>query len=155
MKVEVEIEDLETLIFATSIIKTFESALQARKTDPFVKPHLDYTNASNNLTVAMNGARRAVSDTKTEWDGALSKDEIALLKEFEKSKVFEVTAEFRTKTKEVDTLASKGCLRIGQLVSGAVWPGEERADIRPVPGYALAITPRGTEKLLTNASKQA
>ena len=158
MKVEVEIEDLETIIFATAIIKSIESALQQRKQDPFIKPHLDYTAASEALTQAMNSARRSVADTKIEWDGALTKDEQALLKEFVASNTFEVTAEFRLKTKEVDQLAAKGCIRIGQLVSGAVWPGEDRPDLRPVQGYALAITSRGKDKLaklLNDASQSA
>ena len=81
MKVEVEIEDLETIIFATSVIKTIESALQQRKQDPFVHPHLDYSKASEALTAAMNSARRAVADTKVEWDGALTDKEKELLVE--------------------------------------------------------------------------
>lgn len=147
MKVEVEIEDLETIIFATAIIKSIESSLQQRKQDPFIKPHLDYSKASEALTQAMNYARRSEADTKIAWDGILSKNEVALLKEFVASDTFEVTAEFRLKTKEIDQLAAKGCIRIGQLVSGAVWPGEARPDIRPVQGFALAITQRGKDKL--------
>lgn len=147
MKVEVEIEDLETIIFATSAIKAIEAALQRRKEDPFTKPHLEYTQASEALTTAMNHARRSSAGTATEWDGALTDKELELLKEFVASNVFEVTGEFRLKTKEVDSLAAKGCIRIGQLVTGAVWPGESKADIKPVAGFALAITPRGHDKL--------
>lgn len=158
MKVEVELDDLETLIFATSVIKVIEGALQQRKSDPFVKPHLEYTQASEALTAAMNGARRSQADTKIAWDGALSHNEADLLKEFVASNTFEITGEFRLKTKEVDSLAAKGCIRIGQLVSGAVWPGQPQADIRPVEGFALAITQRGKDKLaglLVNANKSA
>lgn len=158
MKVEVEIEDLETIIFATAIIKSIESSLQQRKQDPFIRPHLDYTAASEALTAAMNSARRSVSGTLVAWDGALDKDETELLKEFIKSEVFEITAEFRTETKQVDSLMAKGCIRIGQLVRGAVWPGEARPDIQPVAGFALSITSRGKDKLaklLNDASKSA
>lgn len=155
MKVQVEIEDLETLIFATSIIKVIEGCLQSRKTDPFVKPHLEYTDASNRLAAAMNHARREYAETAVEWNGVLTREEEKLLKEFIASKTFQITGEFRKKDKAVDSLAVKGCIRIGQLIQGAVWPGEDRPDIQPVPGYALAITPRGQDKLekLTHADK--
>lgn len=147
MKVEVEIEDLETIIFATAVIKTIEGQLQARKQDPFVQPHLDYTKAHDALTLAMNSARRATAGTKVEWDDALDEKELDLLKEFVEVPVFEVSPEYRKKIKAVDSLTAKGCIRIGQLVSGAVWPGESKADIRPIEGFALAITPRGKDKL--------
>lgn len=148
MKVEVELDDLETLVFATSVIKAVEQALQQRKQDPFIKPHLEYTQASEALTAAMNGARRSQNPgTVVAWDGELTDKETKLLREFVASNVFEVTPEFRLKAKEVDSLAAKGCIRIGQLVAGAVWPGESKADIKPVAGFALAITPRGNDKL--------
>jgi hypothetical protein len=147
MKVEVEIEDLETIIFATAIIKTIESQLRSRKEDPFVQPHLDYTRAHDALVLAMNSARRATADTKIQWDGELSAKEIKFLQQFAACPVFEVDGEYRKKRDEVDSLAAKGCIRIGQLVSGAVWPGEPKADIRPVSGYAIMITKRGNEKL--------
>lgn len=147
MKVSVEIEDLETLIFATSVIKVIEGALQSRKSDPFVKPHLQYTDAVDRLTADMNHARREHADTIVQWNGALTHKEEELLKQFVASPTFQIDGEFRLKTKEVDQLAAKGCIRIGQLVSGAVWPGEQRADIRPVAGFALTITQRGKDKL--------
>lgn len=148
MKVEVEIEDLETIIYATGVIKTLESALQSRKQDPFVQPHLDYTNAHNNLVAAMNSARRSESnDTKVQWDGELAKDEIKFLQKFDFAPVFEATPEYRSKNDVVDNLASKGCVRIGQRVAGAIWPGETRPDLMPVAGFAVAITQRGRDKL--------
>lgn len=148
MKVEVDLDDLETIIFATSVIKQLESALQARKSDPFVKPHLEYTKASEALTQAMNYAKRSANnDTAVQWDGALTDKETELLKEFVASNVFEITSDFRLKTKEVDSLAAKGCIRIGTLCAGAVWPGESKADLKPVEGFALAITQRGKDKL--------
>lgn len=149
MKVEVEIEDLETIIFATAVIKNIESQLQARKTDPFVRQHLEYTTASNNLTAAMNGARRSAdtSNTITQWDGKLNKDEIKFLQKFDQYPVFEATPDYRLKHDEVDTLAAKGCIRIGQRVAGAIWPGETKADLMPVVGFCVAITQQGRDKL--------
>lgn len=155
MKVEVEIEDLQTIIYATSIIKMIESALSSRKQDPFVIPHLNYTEAHNNLVTAMNHARRATADTVVEWNGALDDKEKELLEQFVASDTFEINGDFRLKNKHVDSLAAKGCIRIGQLVAGAVWPGQDRADIKPLPGFALAITQRGRDKLekLAHAGK--
>ena len=37
--VTVDLEDLEKIVFATSVIKTIESTMAARKNDPFVRPH--------------------------------------------------------------------------------------------------------------------
>ena len=147
MKVEVDIEDLETIIYATAIIKTIESSLKTRKQDPFVNPHLEYTKAHDQLVAAMNGARRANAPTVTTWDGELSSKELKLLQQFMTAPVFEVSPEYKLKHDEVDSLTAKGCIRIGQLVAGAVWPGEPKADIRPVAGFALAITKRGNDKL--------
>lgn len=148
MRVEVELEDLETIVFATAALKTIEAALRSRREDPFVKPHLEFGTAHNNLVAAMNGARRsAAADTATLWDGTLSKKELELLEQFIKSPVLQIDGTFRTEHDEVDSLVSKGCLRMGQLVQGAVWPGESRPDIQAVPGFALTITQRGKEKL--------
>lgn len=147
MKAEVEFEDLETIVFATAVIKQIETALAARKQDPFVRPHLTYTNAHNNLTAAMNSAQRAQADTSVAWDGELTEKEIKLLEDFVAVPVFEIDGEYRKKHKEIDTLSAKGCVRVGQLVSGAVWPGESKADIKPVAGFAVAITQRGKDKL--------
>ena len=149
MKVEVEFEDLETIVFATAAIKQIETALAARKQDPFVRPHLAYTNAHNNLTAAMNSARRAQADTLVAWDGELSNDEIKLLTRLTNYDLptVEVTGDYRRKTSEIDTLSAKGCIRIGQRVEGSVWPGEPSAELRIVPSFSLQITRRGKEKL--------
>jgi len=147
MKVEVELEDLETIIFATAIIKQIESSLAARKQDPFIRPHLDYNAAHDALTLAMNSARRATANTATLWDGGLEQEEIDLLKILKASPIKQIGPDFRLEHKEVDTLASKGCICIGQLVSGAVWAGSDRLDIKPEPGFALMATQRGKDKL--------
>jgi len=156
MKVEVEIEDLETLLHATGVIKTIESSLRSYKEDPFVKPHLFYSEASNRLASAMNSARRAAAGTATPWDGELNDKEAQWLAQYsEKMTITEVTPGFRIKAKEIDTLAAKGCVKIGQGVKGAIWPGEIKADIRPTELYAVAITGRGIDKLRAYDAKQA
>lgn len=124
MKVEVDLEDLETIVFATAVIKNIETQLASRIEDPFVKPHLDYSKAHNNLVTVLNSAKRSQADTKTPWDEKLDKKEIDLLKEFGKVSVFEVAGDFRMGQSEVDSLAAKGCLHIGQLVAGAAADAE-------------------------------
>lgn len=146
MLVEVDIKDLEKITFATAIIKTIENAFTARSNDPFVKPHLEFADAHNNLVTAITHARRADSDTTTPWDGELTEKEIRVLEQLEAISVREVLGDQRMKTKEIDSLAAKGCLRIGQLVRGCVWPGEQKPDIRPEHGYAISITDRGRKK---------
>ena len=157
MKVEVEFEDLETLLFATAAIKNIESLLTARKYDPFVKPHLQYNQAHDAVLGAMNQARRATADTATAWDGELTKPEIQFLEDFnpENPAPYEMSGEYRTKHKEIDALAAKGCVRIGQMVSGCIWAGQDRPDLKPIPVFAVAITPRGKEKLEQALSKVA
>ena len=148
MKVEVDIEDLETIVFATGVIKTIEGALQSRKQDPFVQPHLEYSKAHNNLVAAMNSARRSENTgTAIAWDGKLDDKELKMLVKFSAAPVITITGEFRFKFNEIDRLLSKGCIRMGQRVEGAVWPGEPKADIRPTEDFAVAITQRGKDKL--------
>lgn len=149
MKVEVELEDLETIIFSSAVIKSIEGALAARHKDPFTKPHLVCTTALNNLTNVMNAARRATADTATAWDGELTNKEIKLLASIEHDEYpsVECSAAFRQKNAEVDSLASKGCIRIGQKVEGHIWAGDTRPELVPMPSYTMAITERGREKL--------
>lgn len=153
MKVEVDLDDLETLIFATGVINTIESALVQRKQDPFVKPHLDYTNAQRNLVAAMNSAKRVEANTAVAWDGALSKEEINFLQSDDILSVIDGVT--RLKQPEIDSLAAKGCIQIGQMCEGAVWPGESKADIRPLSKFLVRITVRGLDKLekLAHAGK--
>ena len=147
MKVEVELADLETIVFATAAIKTIEEVLNRRKTDPFVKPHLDYTIAHNNLTAAMNGANRAKTGYLVDWNGELTDEEFKLLKQLDTIAVDEIPPGYRISIPAYDTLLAKGCIRMGQCVVGAVWAGEQKPDIKPVDMFAVSITKRGKEKL--------
>ena len=156
MQVTVDLNDLETIIYATAAIKQVESALASRRHDPFVKTHLEYMEAHNNLVAVMNGARRAEAGTAIPWDGELSKEEIAALKKLHsaltKGYVVEITADARMDKHSsgylpVDDLASKGCVKIGQCVKGAIWPGQTQPDLKSVPQFAVMITPRGVSKL--------
>lgn len=152
MKVEVDLEDLERIIFATAVIKGIENTLANYKRDPFVKPHLEYSSALGNLNAAILAAKRATAETAVAWDGDLDIDEIDFLRKFTSlSPVFEITPEFRRKHSYVDSLMSKGCIQMGQSVTGAVWPGEDRADIRPTTSFSVRITGRGRKKLKDHA----
>lgn len=146
-KVEVDDSDLETLIFATSVLKTIEGALISRKSDPFVRPHLDYTRALDNVTTAWRNSKRTSAGTAIAWDGELDSFERDFLKSicgFECSNT--ITVEYRLNHPEIDRLAAKGCIQLGQCCEGAVWAGENTPDIRPIPKFAVRVTPRGIEK---------
>lgn len=148
MKVEVELDDLKSLLFGSSAIKTIEQAIDAAKCDPFSPPVGEFARAHNTLAGVMNSATRAEAGTLVAWDGALTKEEVVLLKILAKRKLpLEINGEYRLANKEFDTLLAKGCIRMGQCVKGAVWPGEPRADIAPTDFFAVVITQRGREKI--------
>jgi len=42
---------------------------------------------------------------------------------------------------------AKGCIKMGQLVSGIVWAGEEHPFLEKMPSFGVAITLRGRTKL--------
>ena len=147
--VTVDLKDLETLVMATAIIKTIESALQQRKNDPFVKPHLDFTEAHDRLASVMRNATRAEAGTLFGWDDELTKDEIEQL-QFVDGGNCQITPAYRLKEPAFDSLAAKGCIVLGQLVNGVVWAGANRPELQVDPkGFAVKITDRGREKLRT------
>lgn len=148
MKVEVEIEDLEMLVFSTAAIKTIEGALQHRLRDPFVKPYLGLTEAHDRLAAAMRNARRGGLHTAINWDEPLTVGELKLLLSLDRGNAVHVSGSQRKNYKEIDSLAAKGCVRIGQDIVGTIWSGETAPDIKPLATYSMAITQRGREKLL-------
>lgn len=156
--VTVELEDLEKIVFATAAIKTIESTLNARKNDPFVRPHLDFTEAHDRLATAMRNATRAAAGTAVSFDVPLTRTEARTLR----SMVDALSARgdgiqlpwYRISGPdkadgEFESLAAKGCIRIGQFVTGIVWSGAPAADIKADPerGYGAEITARGRTKL--------
>jgi len=155
MKVEVDIKDLETLVFATAAIKKIETALSTRKHDPFVKPYLEFNEAHNNLTTALTHAKRSQNSANyaTPWDGELSIKEIKYLQDVACYTTYKtVSGEERNPASQgyndvVDSLMAKGCIKMGQLVSGIVWSGEDQPFLEKMPSFGVAITPRGREKL--------
>jgi hypothetical protein len=149
--VTVDLADLETLVFTTGALKTIEGALQARKSDPFVQPHLNFTEAHNRLAAAMRDATRGMADTVVPWDGELDKDEIehlsALLADEDESLFTTITPTWRRANPAIDRLMCKGMIEIGQVVKGVVWAGSDRPEIKPDQGFALRTTKRGRDKL--------
>lgn len=162
-EVTVDLDDLTTIVFATAAIKGIEAALSQRKRDPFVTPHLDYTEAHNRLAAAMRNATRAAAGTLVEWNGELSPPELKLLQEVaewedndprEKEGLYYFLhpqlkmPRGAAAMSVVDVLASRGCVQIGVIVDGVIWSGEDSAKIQPSSrGYYVRTTPRGREKL--------
>jgi hypothetical protein len=150
--VTVDLDDLEKLIFTAGAMKTVEGALKQRREDPFVRDHLEFTDAHNRLAAAVRNVQRGTADTLVAWDGELSQDEIKLLRK--------VTGELAILTRDqkagksgedmsiADRLAAKGCVIMGQLVKGVLWAGETKPVlVQDTSGFPIKITNRGTDKL--------
>lgn len=150
--VNVSLEDLETLVMTTGALKTIESALTTRKNDPFIREHLDFTDAHNRLATAMRNARRAEAGTLIPWDGELEGHEEALLRAVAEGG-FWITREEKVPSPDqtmstADKLAAKGCIVIGQFVVGVLFAGlQPELQVDP-KGFPLRITDRGREKLV-------
>lgn len=154
--VTVELEDLETIVFATGVIKTIEGALASRRNDPFVRPHLDYAAAHDRLATAMRNAARIEAGTAVPFDEPLKKTEVRLLRDILKvvdgkhdgPPWFRVSGPDKA-SGEYESLAAKGCIRIGQAVSGVIFTGEDKPSLVPDAerGYLVEVTNRGRAML--------
>jgi len=163
--VTVDLADLEKLVFAAAAIKTIESALQQRRNDPFIREHLDFTEAHTRCTQAMREASRRNAGTAVPYDEPLTKEEAKALQYVRDA----VTNPDRGKSGPVmfnisvadkaaegqamsvyDRLQAKGCLKVGQWSIAIVWPGEDRPNLWPDPerGFGAVLTDRG-RKMLT------
>jgi hypothetical protein len=171
--VTVDLADLETIVFATGAIKAIESALASRRQDPFVRPHLDYTAAHDRLATAMRNALRAEAGTLVPFDEPLTKTELRALRyvldatdpnkgAHKKSGVadwFVISGADKAaegeKMSVYDRLAAKGCLQIGQFVTGVVWAGAPAPEVKADPdrGFAAKITDRGRAMLTASEAK--
>lgn len=157
--VAVDIEDLERLVFATSVLKTIEGALASYKEDPFVKPHLDFTSAHNRLaSVVRNFHRSARQDTLIKFDAPLEPDEIAMLRELDSTeqdtpwRLLSVKDKLPKRGEEMsvfDRLAAKGCIVMGNFMKGVRWADDPKPQLQADPsGFAIKLTDRGRQKLL-------
>jgi hypothetical protein len=158
MLVGVELEDLKKVVFATGALKDVEraarqitGALEARARDPFAKAEGPFTEAHDRLAAVMRNAERANSGTAVNWDGKLDEEEIERL--YWVKTQGDKSGRMLVRISQIEkpsfaNLEAKGCIHIGQLVFGAVWPGASQAEITADPaGYAVKITPRGVQKL--------
>ena len=144
--VTVDLEDLETLVMTTGVLKTIEGALAQRKVDPFVRQYLDFTAAHDRLASAMRNARRVEAGTLVPWDGELSVLEVALLRDVHDKEMGILG--IGCHKEDWNTLLAKGCVTMGSEVNGILWAGEKLPDIRITPDYySVRITDRGREKL--------
>lgn len=158
--VTVDLDDLERLVMTTGALKTVEQAMQHRKADPFVRSHLEFTQAHNRLATAMRNAQRSQSkgNTVVDFDAPLSDDEVSALKGlvtevpqnwFHPIRAPEKAGDYFTGELSVwDRLNAKGMCVIGQVCEGAVFPGEPGPMLRPYPGFAVKITERGRSKIV-------
>ena len=162
--VTVDLEDLTTIVFATGVIKTIEGALASRRNDPFVREHLDYSAAHDRLATAMRNASRRDAGTLVNFDEPLTKTEVRALRDVLKVADsgkgglgdlpwFVISGADKAVPGEAmsiyDRLAAKGCLKVGQIVTGVVWTGEDRPSVKADPsrGFAASITDRGRAML--------
>ena len=151
--VTVDIDDLERLVMTSGALKAVEDALKQRREDPFVREHLDFTDAHNRLAEAVRHIRRGNADTLVAWDGELSKDEIKLLRKIKHGDLTVLTRDAKgpysgEDMSIADRLAAKGCVVMGQLVKGVLWAGDTKPEIVIDPqGFPVKITSRGADKL--------
>lgn len=161
--VTVDLADLERIVFAAGVIKTIEGAIASHKRDPFVQPHLDFTEAHNRLATAMRNASRAEAGTLVNFEDPLTKEEANALTYVKKAcdgddrnpglPFFTISvpdkAEAGRAMSVYDQLQAKGCVKVGQWITGVVWPGEVSPSISADPdrGYAAVITQRGRTRL--------
>ena len=157
--VTVDLADLETLVMTTGALKTIEGALQARKADPFVREHLDFTAAHDRLATAMRNAMRASADTLVPFEEPLDDDEIKLLRRVDGGLPCllpeEKAPEEGQQMSVGDRLACKGCVVFGHFVTGILWSDKKTADLTINPeGFPIKITDRGRQKLAALDAKK-
>ena len=157
--VTVDLSDLETLVMTTGALKVIEGALQARKADPFVREHLDFTAAHDRLATAMRNAMRASADTLVPFDEPLDDDETKLLRDIDGGidllSVTEKAPPMGQSMSVADRLAAKGCVLMGNFVRGIVWGNGQKPELVVDPkGFAVKITDRGRQKLAALDAKK-
>lgn len=163
--ITVNLEDLETLIFAAAAVKSIEAAMDTRKRDPFVPKEAPIKAALDRLAVEARSARRSKETYLTPWDGELDDDEKKWLdrvcKDYDPgdwdSRMITISADelyggagnpaLAPRQGPVHTLANKGMVAIGTAGYAVIWPGADQPELRPDPfGFYLMPTPRGLNK---------
>ena len=156
--VTVDLKDLETIVFATGVIKTIEGSLAAFRRDPFVQPHLNFTDAHNRLAALMRDATRAEAGTLVPYNEPLDKEELSCLRAATSPGFYISRSDKAPKEGEAmsiwDRLMSKGMIAIGQIVTGSVYTGASAVESLVVDPtrFAIKITDRGRNELMKAAA---
>lgn len=143
--IEVELDDLEALIYASAAIKNIEGALASYRRDPFVNSMGGkFLPAQKRLEDAVRNAKRGIAhDTAVKFNEPLRSDEATRLKELYCSLMPSGVGPLRDDA-AAGSLAAKGMIEIGTKVSGAVWPGQDVPALQKDPTALIArLTDRG------------
>ena len=156
--VTVDLKDLETIVFATGVIKTIEGSLAAFRRDPFVQPHLNFTDAHKRLAAMMRDATRAEAGTLIPYNEPLNKKELSCLRAAASSGFYISRKEKAPEGGEAmsiwDRLMSKGMIAMGQVVTGVVYAGASSVEqvIVDPERFAIRLTDRGRNELMKVAA---
>ena len=149
--VTVDLDDLEKLVLTSGVMKAIEGLLAGRRNDPFVRQHLDFTEAHDRLATAMRNARRVDAGTLVAWDGELDDEEVSLLRIAEDGHLWLRRDEKAPKPgadmSVADRLMCKGCVVIGHFLTGVSFPGSQPELTVDPKGFPIRITDRGRDKL--------
>lgn len=147
--VQVQAEDLETLLFATGAIKDIENALNQRARDTF------YLRVESRITQAHNALatewRRATREPHPEWNQPISDSDVCLIRELWPA-VEDPTLDVRFFPKEVPndpgfmprirSLRNKGMIEVGNKQEVIFWGDRASENIGAVK-LVVNLTPRG------------
>ena len=152
--ITVNLEDLETLIFAAGSVKAIEAAMDTRKRDPFVPPQNKITESISRLAGEARSARRSKETYATAWDDPLTAEEEKCLHDVCKN--YDPTADRERRMIVVGTtfrqglihnLANKGMVAVGTAAFAVIWPGADQPEFWPDPfKFYVRPTPRGLSK---------
>ena len=146
--VTVDLKDLEALVWTTSVIKPIVQLLAARKNDPFVKPYLEHTETIDRLAAIVRDEQRKTAGTLIDYNGELTKEEKRLLNDVHEEILEDVTPTERKEHPEIDNLAAKGMIVLGQCAHAIVWAGANKPELKVDPSkFAVRITDRGRRKI--------
>jgi hypothetical protein len=154
--VEVDLDDLEALVFASAAIKQIEGTLVAYRRDPFTQDAAGrFVRAQKRLESVMRDARRrersgetviAYNDPLTAEEGAMLRGLVDRRDQFDYTAI---TVEEKLPLHDrqfsaVDQLAAKGMIEVGSYVYGGSWNGDDHPVIRIDPNrYMVRFTARG------------
>jgi hypothetical protein len=149
--VEVDLDDLEALIYASAAIKNIESAIVTYKRDPFVQQMQGkFLPAQKRLETLVRNAKRSAArrDTVVHFDAPLTEAMAKFLVRLyaQRDQYGYSSIEFSYKL-QVDDLAVRGMIEPGQYVYGGQWTGDDYPIVRIDPAYLMVrFTVRGEEE---------